>query len=146
MFINIPRLLIAILAGFAFIFGTDFLIHGIWLTPDYKATASLWRPESEMQRRFFLLLFSQFLGALSFLYIWARTGWRRRSIVDGCAFGFWMGLFQQTTSIVLYVVTYMPWQLTLKWFVAGVVQATFLGALSALIYKPKPTIPERRAS
>jgi hypothetical protein len=141
---NPSRLALAVLAGFVFIFASDFLIHAIWLAGDYKATAALWRPEDEMRTRFLYMLGAQFLCALAFLYIWAKTGWRRRSIADGCAFGFWMGLFQQVTTIVLYVVTPMPLGLAVKWFFAGLLQAVLLGALAALIYKPR-VIGERRA-
>ena len=134
---NTGRLTLAIIAGFVFIFATDFVVHAVWLAGDYKATASLWRSEDEMQSRFLFMLAAQFLCALAFLYIWARTGWRRRTITDGCTFGFWMGLFQQTTTIILYVVSPMPWRLALKWFGVGMVQAVLLGALAALIYKPR---------
>jgi len=47
---NRKRLVLAIVAAFAGIWVTDFLIHGVWLANTYKATASLWRPEAEMQR------------------------------------------------------------------------------------------------
>jgi hypothetical protein len=134
---NSGRLALAIIAGFVFIFATDFVIHGVWLVGDYKATASLWRPEAEMQTRFLALLLGQFLCALAFLYIWAKTGWRRRTIADGCMFGFWMGLFQQATTIILYVVSPMPLMLAAKWFGAGLLQAVLLGALAAAIYKPR---------
>ena len=140
---NTTRLALAIIAGFVLIFATDFLIHAVWLAGDYKATAALWRPESEMQRRFPLMLIAQLLCSIAFVYIWAKTGWRRRTVVDGCMFGLWMGLFQQVTTIVLYVVTPMPKELALKWLVAGLVQAVLLGAVAALIYKPY-TASERR--
>ena len=141
---NTSRLALAVIAGFAFIFATDFLIHGVWLAGDYKATAALWRPEEEMQRRLVYMLVAQFVCALAFLYIWAKTGWRRRSIADGCAFGLWMGLFQQITTIILYVVAPLPLQLAIKWFFVGILQAVLLGALAALIYKPK-TLADRQA-
>ncbi|MDQ6623479.1 MAG: hypothetical protein M3Y86_08345 [Verrucomicrobiota bacterium] len=141
---NSGRLVLAVLAGFAFIFASDFLIHAVWLAPDYKVTAALWRSESEMQRRFILLLAGQFLCALSFLYIWARTGWRRRTLLNGCAYGFWLGLFQQVGTIVTYVVVPMPWQLALKWFLAGLLQAILFGALASIIYKPRPILGDRQ--
>ncbi len=140
---NISRLLLAILAGFAFIFASDFLVHGLWLAADYKASASLWRPEAEMQRRIVIMLGGQLLCALAFVYIWAKTGWRRRSVLDGCAFGFWMGLFQQVWVIANYVVMPMPLVLTIKWFFAGLAQAILLGALAALIYKPLSLTQQR---
>ncbi len=48
---NIKRLLLAIAAAFVVIFVTDFLIHGIWMMSDYRATQQLWRSDSEMQAR-----------------------------------------------------------------------------------------------
>lgn len=133
---NAPRLFLAIVVGFVFIFASDFLIHSVWLGPTYKVTQALWRTESEMQRRFLIMLASQLLAAVALLYIWARTGWRRRSVFDGCVFGGWMGLFQQAFTLALYVVLPMPIGLAAKWFLAGIVQSVLLGALAALVYKP----------
>lgn len=141
---NTKRLFLAIIAGFVFIFASDFVIHTIWLDSDYKATASLWRSESEMGRRFPLMLFAQLLCSIAFMYIWAKTGWRRRTIADGCVYGLWMGLFQQVTTIVLYVVIPMPMELAAKWFFAGLLQTILLGALAAAIYKPRATLSDRR--
>jgi hypothetical protein len=45
---NIPRLLLTIVVAFVVVFGTDYLIHGFWLMPDYNATKALWRPGAEM--------------------------------------------------------------------------------------------------
>ncbi|MBA2743169.1 MAG: hypothetical protein H0U43_02460 [Chthoniobacterales bacterium] len=142
---NTGRLLLTILVGFVFIFASDFLIHALWLSADYKATAPLWRTEDEMHPRFLWMLSAQLLCAIAFIYIWAKTGWRRRSINDGAVFGFWMGIFQQVTTIVLYVVIPMPGLLALKWFIAGLVQAVVLGALAAAIYKPRSVLAEPAA-
>ena len=38
---NATRLLVAILIAFVVVFATDFVIHSIWLMPDYNATKSL---------------------------------------------------------------------------------------------------------
>ena len=97
-----------------------------------------------MRTRFLFMLLAQFLCALAFLYIWAKTGWRRRSIADGCVFGFWMGLFQQITTLILWVVAPLPLHLAMKWFFIGIVQAILLGALAATIYKPR-TLGDRQA-
>ncbi len=133
---NTGRLFLAILVGFVFIFASDFLIHAVWLDATYKATASLWRDEAEMKRRFILLLMAQLLCAIAFMYVWAKTGWRRRSIADGCFFGFWLGLLQQVWVVTLYVVLPMPKELAAKWFFAGLLQSILLGALAAWVYKP----------
>jgi hypothetical protein len=131
---NMKRLLLAIVAGFALIFGTDFLIHGLWLMPDYEATKSLWRPENEMHTHFAWMLFAQFLCAATFVIIWAK-GFAGRDIATGITFGLLMGLFQQIWAIINYVVMPLPGSLAMKWFFSGLVQAVLLGIVTALIYK-----------
>jgi hypothetical protein len=141
---NYGRLSLAIIGGFIFLCATAFLVHGVWLSGDYKAAAELWRSQEEIRRRFIILGIAQFLAALSFLYIWARTGWRRRSVLDGCSFGFWMGLFQQIMTLAFYVVLPMRKELAFKWFLAGMLQAILLGGLSTFIYRPRPILGDRR--
>src|SRR3954464_8186564 len=142
---NAARLFFSVVLGFILIFATDYAIHAVWLAGDYKATASLWRSDDEMRVRFLWMFGAQLLCAVAFMYIWARTGWRRRSLVNGAVFGIWMGLFQQVMTLVLYVVTPMPLTLAAKWFFAGLVQAMLLGVLAALVYKPIAIGTERRA-
>lgn len=136
---NIPRLLLAIVAGFIVIFGTDYLIHGIWLAPDYEATKSLWRPEADMSSRFHWMVLAQIICAVTFVIIWAK-GVVAGSVGNGIAFGLLMGLFQQIWAIVDYVVIPMPGELAAKWFFSGLAQAVLLGIVTALVYKPK-TVP-----
>jgi hypothetical protein len=138
---NIKRLLLAIIAGFVVIFGTDYLIHGLWLMPDYNATKHLWRPESEMHSRFCWMLAAQLLCAITFVLIWAK-GFAGRDLGTGALFGLLMGLFQNVWAIVNYVVIPMPGELAMKWFFAGLAQAVLLGIVTALIYKPaQPPAP-----
>jgi hypothetical protein len=132
---NMKRLIFAIIAGWVVIFGTDFLIHGLWLKPDYDATKAIWRPENEMQAHFCWMLFAQFLCAATFVIIWAK-GFAGGSVGCGAAFGLLMGLFQQVWAIVDYVVLPMPGELAVKWFCSGLVQAILLGIVTALVYKP----------
>lgn len=131
---NMKRLLLGIIAAFVVIFGTDFLIHGWWLEPDYQATKSLWRPENEMHTHFFWMLFAQFLCAATFVIIWAK-GFAGRGVATGITFGLLMGLFQQIWAIIDYVVMPIPGSLATKWFLSGLVQAVLLGIVTACIYK-----------
>ena len=134
---NIPRLLLTILAGFVLVFASDFLIHAIWLAPAYKATAELWRPEAEMQQRFAWMLTGQLLAAVAFAVIWA-MGFAGRSLGTGATFGLFMGFAQQVWAIALFVVSPLPGDIAAKWFLSGVLQAMLLGILVAAIYKPRP--------
>jgi hypothetical protein len=133
---NIPRLLLAIVVGFVLVFGTDFLIHGIWLQPDYDATKALWRPEAEMETRMAWMFFAQFICAGSFMVVWA-LGFAGRSVGTGILVGLVLGLFEQVWAIVNFVVMPMPGELAAKWFVSGLAQVVLLGVAAALIYRPR---------
>ena len=132
---NIARLIFAIVAAFVAIFATDLLIHEFWLAPEYKASAALWRPESQMMSLFHLMLLAQFLCALMFVLIWAK-GFSGRDIATGLVFGIMMALFQQIWAIAIYVVMPLPGSLAVKWFFSGIVQLAIVGMIVAAIYKP----------
>ena len=134
---NIKRLILAIVAGWALICATDYLIHELWLAPVYAATKPLWRPESDMPTYFCWLLVAQFLIVITFVIVWAK-GFAGRSIGDAVCFGLLMGVFQQTWAIILFAVMPLPAELAMKWFFAGLVQAVLLGIVTSLVYKPAP--------
>jgi hypothetical protein len=88
---NANRLILAIVVAFIFVFATDFLIHAVWLAPDYKATAQLWRPEAEMGARFPWMLTAQLLAAITFVLIWALGFAGRGTLGLACAYEFLIG-------------------------------------------------------
>jgi hypothetical protein len=133
---NIKRLLAAIVVGFIVVFGTDFLIHAIWLHSDYEATKELWRPEAEMNSRFHWMLIAQFLCAAAFVIIWAQ-GFAGRSIAAAIVFGLLIGISQQVWVIISHVVSPLPGILAAKWFFAGLTQSVLLAIVTSLIYKPE---------
>jgi hypothetical protein len=133
---NIPRLLLAILVAFVLLFGTDFLIHGYWLKPDYEATKTLWRPEAQMESYMLWMFLAQFLCAATFVLIWA-MGFAGRSVGTGIVFGLIMGVFQQIWVLVNYVVLPMPGDLAVKWYFSGLAQAVLIGIVAAFVYKPR---------
>jgi hypothetical protein len=138
---NIPRLMLAIVVAFLLIFATDWLIHGVWLMPDYNATKSLWRPESEMGAHMGFMVLAQFLCAATFVIIWA-MGFAARPVSTGIVFGLLMGMFQQVWVLINYVVIPIPADLAVKWYVSGLAQAILLGIATALIYRPRVIVIE----
>lgn len=133
---NSKRLIIAIFTAFVFLFGSNFLIHGHWLRPDYMATMSLWRTETERNVRFAWMLSGQLLMAATFVVLWAAGFAGRGGVKCACAYGLFMGLFSQATTLITYVVTPLPGEIALKWFFSGLAQAVALGCISFFIYKP----------
>ena len=133
---NMKRLLLAIIVAFAITYATDFLIHGVWLNPDYLAAKSLWRPETEMRSFEHWVILAQLICVGTFVIIWAK-GFAGRGLATGILFGLLMGMSQQVWAIVNYVAMPVPGALAAKWFVAGVFQSVLLGIATALIYRPK---------
>jgi len=69
---NIKRLILAIVVAFIVLWVTDFLIHGVWMTPDYRATQQLWRTDAEMTSRMGWMLCGQLLFVITFVIVWAK--------------------------------------------------------------------------
>jgi hypothetical protein len=132
---NIKRLLLAILAGWVVIFAMDIIIHHFWLGPDYVATKSIWRPETEMQPRLHWMFIAQLLGVVTFVLVWAK-GFAGGSVGTGVVFGLLMGLFQSIWVLTNYVLIPLPGDLAIKWFVGSVAQAVVFGIVTSLVYKP----------
>lgn len=136
---SIKRLFLAIVVGWAVIFGTDILVHHFALMPDYEATKSIWRPESEMSSRIYWMFVAQFLGVATFVIIWAK-GFAGGSAGTGAFFGLLMGLFQAIWVLTNYVMIPLPGDLAVKWFVSGIIQSVLLGIVTSLVYKPAVSV------
>ena|SRR2546425_3968188 len=134
---NSKRLMLAIVAVFAGVWVTDFLIHGVWLQSTYKETMSLWRPETEMQAHMGWLMLGQLIAAAAFVLLWAKGFAATACLRRACLYGVIMGLFSQAATLITYAVQPFPPGLAVKWFVAGVAQGVLMGVFVFWVYKPK---------
>ncbi|HEV2803770.1 MAG TPA: hypothetical protein VGW57_02450 [Chthoniobacterales bacterium] len=132
---NIKRLLLAMAAAYAITYTSDFLVHGIWLYPDYQAAKSLWRPSAEMRSYQSWVYIAQIISVTTFVLVWA-MGFGGRGIAIGIVFGLLMGMSQHVWAIVNYIAMPVPGALAAKWFVGGVGEAVVQGIAMSLIYKP----------
>ncbi len=135
---NTKRLILAIVVAFVVLWVTDFLIHGVWMTPDYRATQQLWRTDAEMQSHMTWMLGAQLLFVVTFVILWAK-GFASPTAKVSCALGYGllMGLFSGVWAIIMYVVVPMPCSIAAKWFFAGIAQTILLGLVTFFVYKPK---------
>lgn len=133
---NMTRIVLAIVAAFVAIFGSDILIHHFWLGADYEATKSIWRPDNEMQARMHWMFIAEFFWGTIFVIIWAK-GFAGGNLGTGIVFGLLMGLFQSIWVMVNYVLIPMPGTLAVKWFCSGLFQTVLVGIVVSLVYKPK---------
>lgn len=128
------RFVLALVVLFLGVAVTDFLIHGVLLAGDYGASAHLWRAEDELPRFMPLMWFGQFVGAFAFVLLYA-TGFANSGLRCACFFGFLMGLFGQSLSLIFAAVMPLPGPLVAKWIVFGVLQGAVLGALLWRVYR-----------
>jgi hypothetical protein len=136
---NIPRLILAIVAAYIVIFATDYFIHQIWLAPDYALAKGFLRPDADVTAHFQWIVAAQILCAVTFVLIWA-MGFGGRSVATGIVFGLVLGMFQQIWVLVNYAILPMSGDLALKWYFSGLAQAILIGMVSALIYRPRAAI------
>lgn len=142
---NSPRLILSIIAVFIGIFATDFLIHGVWLAGDYKASAATFRTDDEMAKHFGWIILYQLVCASILSILWAKTFANRPSLAGAMIYGGLMGAFFQSSSFVSHAVFPLPSAIMTKWVVAGIIQMALMGLLLFYIYKPLPaaSTPER---
>ncbi len=115
----------------------DFTIHAVLLDEAYDSTASLWRTEAEIMSNMWIAFAVGLLWAFMFVHIY---GWFRKKdgIMGGIHYGFCIGLFIAVPrALNSYVVTPMPFSLSLNWLFYDMVQIMICGVVLALVYRPK---------
>ena len=133
---NTKSLFLTILAAFVTVLVTDFLIHGLWLSSTYKATAELWRPEAEMTARLPFMFLGQFLVAAAFTLIFAACVAEKRCLNCTLKYAACIGVLIGAGQIIMYAVAPHPGMLVAKWFCAGLAQTLLLGVVVHKVYRP----------
>jgi len=118
--INIPRFIIATLAGFIFVFGLDYIVHQNLLTDLYDITSSFWRAPESMQS--------------IFPYIFTRN-FEGKGIKEGIRFGMPFGLLFALFMGSSYLWMPIPLELALSWAISGLATGFGLGIIFSLTYR-----------
>lgn len=132
----VKHVLIAAVVAFAAMFGLEYLFHGIYMMPDYEATASLWRPESEMQGLFHICLIRKGLMALAIAGLFCWAGKSCGGIccpVKGAKFGLLIGLLLGANDFGTYLWMPIPLDLAVKWLIGNTLIGVVTGALLGLV-------------
>jgi len=119
------RIAIALVAGFAFVFIFDMVVHGYLLTGLYMETESLWRDRAGMQAMFPVILISQFVIVFATVCL-AAVGSNCK-----CRLTFAAALALLMATQMGGMVAYMPisWALAASWFAAVFIEMCALVAL-----------------
>lgn len=113
-----------------------YVTHQLWLTPDYQATAEIWRSPAAMQSKMWVMMVSSAVWAFAFTYIFTR-GYEGRGLGEGLRYGLVMGLLIALPKAYEdYVVLPIPYSLALKWCLSGMAMSMLLGVVLSLLYRP----------
>lgn len=129
------RFIAATAAVFAFIFGYDFLYHGMYLASSYEATASLWRPEASMADYMTYLTLGQLV--IAFAVVWLVFRSERGGWMAGAVTGAAIATIGAGTNLILFAVLPLPADLVCSWIISGFIQTAIAGAIAGHIYRPQ---------
>ncbi len=131
------KLILAIVATFVAVVLTDMLIHRFWLSADYGATASLWRPEAEMTARMHWMFIGQFIVAAAIATIYVKALAATAKATCATYYGLCVGLIAAGSQLIMFAVAPYPGALVAKWFFAYVAQGVVLGQVLYWVCKPR---------
>jgi hypothetical protein len=128
------KLLLAIVAAYIVLMLTNYLVHQIWLMSDYAAIPASHRSPAGIMHRFWAMAIGQFMFAALFAYIYRRGAEAKPWLVQGVRYGILITLLTVVpTALGEYVVYIVPYQLAIKWMIAGGIQMIILGMIVAAI-------------
>lgn len=133
---NAKRVIITVIATFAVVWVTDFLIHQFVLQKDYIATKELWRSESEMKQALKWLMVGELMSATGLAVLWLRGF--AATAKPGCAvgFGLFAGLLGSAYAPIFHAVMPIPGLLCVKWVVFGVIQSILVSLVLFALTRP----------
>jgi hypothetical protein len=124
-------------AAFLVLFVLEGIVHQVLLKGLYQQTASLWRPEADIQRLLWLFWGGYLVFAIAFVWIYAKGYEEKKGgLGQGIRFGLVMGiLLSVMQNLGWYVVLPIPGILAWYWFLAGMAESLAMGICVGLIYR-----------
>ncbi len=130
------RFALAWLVVFVVHMAGGYVVHGTLLRDDYAALPNLFRPETEAQRYFPLMLLAHVMLAGAFAWIYSRGLEAKPWLAQGLRFGLAVALLTVVpTYTIFYVVQPMPGAAVVRQIVFGGILVLLLGAVVAAVYR-----------
>lgn len=130
------KLLLAFVAVYVAGQVMNYLIHQVWLAPTYATLASVFRSETDMMPKMWIMFVTAAFFCFFFCYVFAR-GYEAKGLAEGARYGAVIGLFFGISNAYdQYVVYPLPYGLALKWFLGTLAYCVVLGLVAAALYKP----------
>lgn len=119
------------------IMAIEYVGHGVILAGFYQATATLWRPETEMTKLLPWGWLVDFVAAFILVYIYNK-GYEegKGHLAQGLRFGFVVGLFiALPMSVWTYISMPVTTTIAFGWFLISLVEITVAGTVIGLVYR-----------
>jgi hypothetical protein len=130
------RFFIACVAVFVVWMAGDFVVHGVLLHADYAKVPHLFRPETEAQRYFPLMIVAHIIMAAAFTWIYTRGVEAKPWVGQGLRFGAAIALLTIVPwYTIYYVVQPMPGVHVVKQIVFSGILILVLGTVVAFVYR-----------
>ncbi len=143
------KCLIPFVAVFATIFIFDWLFHGIYMMPAYEATASLWRPQAEMQELMWVCWLSKAImaGVITCLFCCMAKGAAcgGKCNKTGAKFGLKIGLLLGAQQFASYIWLPIDMSMAINWFAGNVILGILIGVVLATLKRKFCTEGECKA-
>ena len=134
------KFIIAWIVLFVAWFLGSFVVHGVLLRSDYMQLSNLFRPESEEQKYFPLMILAHVILSGAFVWIYARGVESKPWMAQGTRFGGAVALLTIVpTYLIYFVVQPMPAGVVIKQILFDGVLLVILGAIVAWLYRDTAT-------
>ena len=122
----------------------SFVVHGVLLHSDYLQLSNLFRPESDAQKYFPLMILAHVILSGAFVWIYARGVESKPWLAQGVRFGVAVALLTVVPTYMIYfVVQPMPGTVVVKQIVFDGVLTVILGSIVAWLYRDAATAGNR---
>jgi len=130
---NKKRFVLASIAVFVVFEILDWIIHSKILSRTYMNLQHLWRPD--MMDKMWIMYITAFIFSFLFVYIFTK-GYEGKGVAEGIRYGLIIGLLMLVVGMFnQYAVYPIPLNLTIQWFIYGLIQFIIVGIVAALIYR-----------
>lgn len=114
----------------------SFIVHGALLAADYARLSNLFRPETDAQQYFPLMILAHVILSGAFVWIYSRGAEAKPWPAQGLRFGVAVALLTVVpTYIIYYVVQPMPGLHVVKQIVFDGILMLILGIVVAFLYR-----------
>ena len=128
----------AVVGAFVLLVGGRYLIHEVWLKPDYMAQAEIMRADADILHRMWILQLANFMFALGAVLIYIRGVEAKSWVGQGIRYGILLAMASVVPqSLIEYSVYPLPHMLGLKWVIGEGGLAVLMALLIAAICQPK---------